>query len=263
MLKITHNAGFFSCCNMRLHKIIDYFNDNKKLPRIVDSSAQFLLYKPRHMLYNDITNDFFIDDSVTNITYEKKITITHDKSEDQFSNYKLLHIEDIKPFITKYFIPSQEIVEIKNILIQKYNIQCDNCIAVYYRGTDKYKETKLGDFSKYSEIIEKIKQNNLRCDYTLLIQSDCAIFLNYMKQKYDKLVIIKENKSSPLNEGIHLNKENIGSQNYNDMKILFATFLIICKCRHFVCSSSNCSLWMMYYRGNTENIYQYLINDFI
>jgi len=126
MLKITHNAGFFSCCNMRLHKIINYFNNNKRLPQLVDSSAQFALYKPVYMIYNDITEDFFINNTnnnKNNILYEKDVFIRNDIIEDQFSNYKTLNIEDIKPFIQKYFSPSQEIMEIQSILIKKYNIQ--------------------------------------------------------------------------------------------------------------------------------------------
>jgi hypothetical protein len=35
---ILHNAGFFSCCSVRLHMIIQYFNSYKKLPQIVNSS---------------------------------------------------------------------------------------------------------------------------------------------------------------------------------------------------------------------------------
>ena len=45
VLKITHNAGFFSCCTIRLLEIINYFNLNKELPLIVDSSVQFEVYK--------------------------------------------------------------------------------------------------------------------------------------------------------------------------------------------------------------------------
>jgi hypothetical protein len=251
---------------MRLHKIINYFNNNKRLPQLVDSSAQFALYKPVYMIYNDITEDFFINNTnnnKNNILYEKDVLIRNDIIEDQFSNYKTLNIEDIKPFIQKYFSPSQEIMEIQSILIKKYNIQVDNCIAVYYRGTDKYKETTLGDFSKYDEMIHRIKKANMNSYFTLLIQSDSVEFLNYMKQKHDNIIIVKENKTSNTNEGIHLSKDNIGAQNYNDIKILFATFLIIAKCKYFICCSSNCSLWMIYYRGNTENVHQYLINDFL
>jgi hypothetical protein len=263
MLKVTHNAGFFSCCNVRLREIINYFNENQEQPKTVDSSSQFILYKPRYLLYNDITHVFFVNDETTNIYYKKNINISSETSEDQFSNYKLLNIEDIKPFIGKYFSPSQEIIEIQKKLISKYKINTNNCIAIYYRGTDKYKETILGEFSKYDEMINKIKETVAYKNSSLLVQSDSRQFLNYMKQKHNSVIIIKENKTSIANQGIHLEKDNIGNQNYVDIKILFASFLILSKCKYLICSSSNCSLWMMYYRGNTENVYQYLINDFL
>lgn len=264
MIKITHNAGFFSCCNVRLREIINYFNENQQLPEKVDSSSQFMLYKPRYLLYNDITHAFFVHDDISNICYKKNINITSDSSEDQFSNYKLLNIKDIKPVIQKYFTPSQEIIEIQKKLISRYKININNCIAIYYRGTDKYKETILGEFSKYDDMINKIKENNgVTNELSLLVQSDSRQFVNYIKQKHNNVIIIKENKTSNANQGIHLEKDNIGNQNYVDIKILFASFLILSKCKHLICSSSNCSLWMMYYRENTENVYQYLINDFI
>ena len=45
MIKIIHNAGFFSCCSVKLTKIVDFINSNKRLPDNVDSSKLFRLYK--------------------------------------------------------------------------------------------------------------------------------------------------------------------------------------------------------------------------
>ena len=57
MLRTKHNAGFFSCCSVRLHDIIAYFNTNKCLPKEVDSSGHFGLYKKDSD--KDITYDYF------------------------------------------------------------------------------------------------------------------------------------------------------------------------------------------------------------
>ena len=40
-------AGFFSCCSVRLHNIIEYFNKHRYLPIIVDSSEHYSLYKKK------------------------------------------------------------------------------------------------------------------------------------------------------------------------------------------------------------------------
>ena len=43
---VDHNAGFFSCCTIRLQKIVDYYNENKIFP-IVDSTNQWAFYKDK------------------------------------------------------------------------------------------------------------------------------------------------------------------------------------------------------------------------
>jgi len=45
IVKINHNAGFFSCCSVKLTNTINFINLNNKIPDIVDSSEQFNYYK--------------------------------------------------------------------------------------------------------------------------------------------------------------------------------------------------------------------------
>jgi hypothetical protein len=35
------------------------------------------------------------------------------------------------------------------------------------------------------------------------------------------------------------------------------------KCKYIICGSGNCSIWMMFYRGNCDNVYQFLKNKLI
>ncbi len=254
MLKINHNAGFFSCCNIRLRKIIEFFNINKILPTHVDSSEQFKMYNPYEY---DITNIFFkkVDNQILN--YEKEINLTRAGGEDQFTDYKLINFTEVNPFLQIYFSPSEEIINIKNYLLKKYCIDCDNLIAVYYRGTDKHSETKLGEFKFYIDKIDEINIDNK----TIIVQSDSFYFIDELKKKYEKIIVIEENKSSKNNTGVH--KENNKEQNFNEIKYLFATFLILSECKHLIISSSNCSLWMVLYRQNNENIHQFLNTNFI
>jgi len=257
MLKIRHDAGFFSCCNIVLLNIIDYFNKEQKLPSDIDCSFTFNKYKRTEDNGKDVTNHFFSYNEDITIKFNNSICITPEKREDQFSNYTLLNINEIHPFIRKYFSPSPEIVNIKSDLLKKYNVDCNNCIAVYYRGTDKQIETPLGDFNKYYEKIESLKND----DSQIVIQTDTKPFLDYMKSKYPDCICFDENKVSNKKYGIH--NENTNNVNYNDIKYLFATFLIMSECKHLVISSGNCSLWMTYYRGHVDNIYQCLHNSFL
>lgn len=41
-------------------------------------------------------------------------------------------------------------------------------------------------------------------------------------------------------------------------QIMLASVLISSKCEYIICGSSNVSLWIILFRGNSNNIYQYL-----
>jgi len=261
MLKLVHNAGFFSCCSIRIFNIISYFTEHKSLPKEIDCSGLFNLYKINKS--TDITCDFFILDKLKhdehildNIIYEKHIHI--DKWNFQFDNYKNVDYKSILPFVNKYFSPSQQIIDIRDDLILKYNIDVNNCIAIYYRGTDKQNETEIDCFDSYYnkliEIIEKESNKHIQ----ILIQSDSAQFLDFMKEKCvnKNIIIVRENSSTYSNNGIHYQKN--GKENYMDIQTLYSTFLIISKCKYIICSSGNCSIWIMYYRGHCYNTYQNL-----
>lgn len=254
MLFTTHNAGFFSCCSVRLHDIIQYFNSNKQLPDGVDSSTQFRYYTDASD--RDVTFDFFehYDYSNSTVQYSKDIYI--DIYNFQFTNYKTVNYSIILPFVRKYFSPSKEIMYVSNKLRTEYNIETENCIGVYYRGTDKKWETSLGEFDTYYHTLNEII--NMNPQLQILIQTDSSQFLNYMKGKLNNIIVIKENSTSYTDRGIHNEKK--ANENYKDMKNLMATFLIISKCKYVICSSGNCSIWMMYYRENADNVFQYLNN---
>ena len=222
------------------------------------------------MLYNihpgiDISSYFF---KINNDDIQHIQDIYIDIDNNQYANYNTVRYNEIIPFVEKYFSPSTNINNIYSHLIKKYNIDANNCIGLYYRGTDKYTETTLGSFELFYNKLISILEPNI----TVLIQTDSYSFLNYMIDKDIKnVIIINENKCSYSNNGIH--NESTTLQNFNEIQYLFATFLIISKCKYVICSSGNCSIWMMYYRimyyrmmyyqGNLNNVYQCLGGLFI
>ena len=142
-------------------------------------------------------------------------------------NYANLDYKNIKPLIKKYFSPSAKINETINNIKKKYNIVFSNTVSLYYRGTDKKIETQL------------------------------ASFIDYINDKKLKnVVIIDENKTSYSDRGIH--NEEPRKTNYQDMFYFLSTIIIISKCKYIICSSCNCSIWTLFYRGNSENVIQYL-----
>jgi hypothetical protein len=245
MLKVTHNCGFFSCCSVKLHYIIEYFNKEKRLPDGVDSSEQFRIYKPLHMLHEDITYHFFKKPSDITINYSKPIQYDWNAPIRPYSE---LDLTALQPFITNYFSPSYKILEISKYLQEKYNLDFEHTCAVYYRGTDQYKEIQYDDMNKFIEKMKTLK------DVIYLVQSDDIHFINLVKQHFSSnIIIIEENYISSTNKGIH--NEFDGNTNYLMIQYFFATLLLLSKCKYIICTSfSNCSFWCILYRGHINNI---------
>lgn len=259
-LKINHNAGFFSCFTVTLYDLILYFNNNNFLPEL-DRSNTFNYYKYDDNI--DITFDFFKHYNDFNCIIKiQNITNSESCFGFQFYNYKNVNYNEITPFVRKYFIPSDKIINIENNLLLKYNIDLNNCIAVYYRGTDKIVETTLDSYDSYydklMQIISKYEPMNNKLQ--IIIQSDAGQFVDYMKHKLQNtnIICITENATSYNNYGIHA--EQSYRDNYNNILYLLPTILIMSKCKYLICCSNNVSIVMMFYRylykNNIDNIFQ-------
>ena len=251
VLKITHNAGFFSCCTIRLLEIINYFNLNKELPLRVDSSVQFDVYKNENI---DITNDFYqTNDNF--IEYKEYINVSKSEDEEQFSNYDDLNFELIIPFVYKYFDLSKEAKDRVNFFTNKYNIDFDNTCSVFYRGLDKVTETEIGDYNHYIEKCKWILSNNK--DIKFLIQTDELNFQETFLKIFPNSLII--NELPTLKKQITVMHNHIPREKRVNFAIdLLASTYIVSKCKFLVTHSGNCGLWAVLFRGNTINTYQFI-----
>jgi len=257
-LIITHDHGFFSCCSVRLHDIINYYNIYKKLPIMVDSKSQFTWYKINK--HQDITFDYFENYNDTlNIEYKNEY-INYIESL-QFSDYNNINFNSIKPFIEKYFSPSLQIKNIIYNIEQKYNLDYDNICVLFYRGNDKITETHLCNYNEYIKYaIDQIKKNK---NIKFLIQSDETEFIelfiylfpfNYICFK-DEIRHMKKCNNT-VDKCITQNID-IFSKNY------LAITIIMSKCKYIICGSGNCSIWIMLYRNNNNNVLQNLNGKWI
>ena len=246
--------GFFAVCTHILKDISTFFNKKKKLPTIIDTSQQFDTYRPSH-IKGDIMSHFFKKRDDINITYSKDIKSCNDL---QFEKYNEIDYKELTPFIEKYFSPSSEILDIETKLINKYNININEYCSVYYRGTDKKEETILGSFDTYID-----KMNNLLTtepNIKFIIQSYSKQFIYTIKSKFNNSISFdEENKPSTTDKGIH--NEYSPDENYSIIKNFLAIVYLISKSKYIICSSGNCSIWMMLFRGNGNNIKQFLNNE--
>jgi hypothetical protein len=246
-LQKDDGLGFFSCCSVRLERIIAFFNKWRKLPDTVISNGVFHLYgTDDNLFYYFFEHYKTLPDILPHSTLEYY-------AWHQFNHYKTLPFSRLAPFMKKHFSPNKDILDIKKALIDEYSIKPQNCLAVYYRGTDKKKEISPPSFDTYYSKI----QESLKPEQQLLIQTDDAHFLDYMKAKgHENIIVIKQNTISYSDLGIH--NEKTPAQNCEDMKCLLATMLILAECNQVILSISNISHWIVLFRGNVEGVHQWI-----
>jgi hypothetical protein len=263
ILYITHSDGFYSCCTVRIRAIINYYDTYKIFPDIVDSSKQFGFYKINEN-DGDITNYFFKDDnkSITEKTIisdtlcEYNLSPAKDINEEQFTNYKLFNYSIIKPIIEKYFTVSNHIEDRIKFFEQKYTIDYDNTCAVFYRGNDKTRETYQPSFDEVIEQAIKIKNANHNIQF--LIQTDVTEFAEKFKSSFCNVIQLQEIPTIN-NTAISSVQHSISPENRLECILLYnAAIQIIAKCKNIICTSGNGELWIMFYRGHANGVYQYL-----
>jgi hypothetical protein len=263
----THNAGFFSCCSVKLSNIVNYINSNLKIPDYVDSSKQFSWYKINET--KDITYKYFKHYNDIQVYGTIKLPINFHEWTDQFIDYSKLDYKNIIPLITKYFSPSKQIINIIKYINQKYSINYNNICVLFYRGNDKNRETHICSYDEYIVYANKILQNNSNIKF--LIQSDETEFIKKMLYEFpsnsfyfadecrhlakcDTSVDLYVSTDIPENLAIKLR----ANKNYKFSKYYLAITIIMSQCKHIICGSGNCSLWIMFYRQNNINVHQFL-----
>ena len=251
-LVVVHDAGFFSCCSIRLQNIIEYYNYFGEFPVVIDGKAQFKFYKRKEHGDVDISPVYFkeISEAVS-----VKGGVFQDVATSQFKPYGELMFDLISPLVERYFSPSPSVLEVEEKLTRKYELNYENLCCVCYRGNDKSKETNI---PSYGEMLEKMLEvRNQNPGIKFLIQTDEEEFYEYLDKKMPGFVRLTNGVTinKDLNSGVHLEKnidlfkESIG---------LLAIIRMISRSRYIICTSSNVSLWILYYRGNAVGVSQYL-----
>lgn len=239
-LKINGGGGFFSCCSIRLFQIVDYINKYNLDPH-VDSTNQFIEYKPKFEKHNDISQHFFNFNNDIKIPYPIKITTA--TKELQFSDYKLINFSQVKHVIDKYFYPSDKIINTINFLEKKYNFNYKNLLTVYYRSTDKCIETNVPPFKEIINKTTEILQKHPHLQ--ILYITDDNKTISEMQKKFKNVIIINE-------------LEKYYKRGYKHAIIFLSCVIIMSKSNSIITTSGNVSNWMIFYRNHSNNIYQYL-----
>jgi len=252
LIKLTHDYGFFSNCTVRLRTIINHYNTNNKELCEVDSSAQWSLYKDDGEW--DVTDRFFKFNDVK--IESNPAPIVFADSEDQFSDYKLLNYEFVSPFIDRYFYPSNEVLQIKDFIKEKYNISSSNTISICYRGNDKHTETHIPSYDEM--LIKTYDVYTKNPEKKILIQSDEIEFCKFMKNHFPKCIIIEETKKMNKTPFSYIPHTIEPGHRVINAQIFLASLLLISDSSELLMNSSNVFMWLCFFRKSSNNIHQYL-----
>ena len=242
IIKITNGSGIFSCCTVRLEKILEYFNHLHKTPFLVDSSEQFSDYKNED---EDVSSELFAVNNEIHISWSgRPLHITNSLDEQQFSSYANLNFNDINPFIKKYFSPTALIKNAMNNLAHCSHFDPENTCVIRFRGTDKELETIQPSYEEMlrKALALKASHPNLR----FAVQTDESKFRQYIFDALGDACFLVE----------HAEQNNYrSSQNYINF---YASILLLSKSKFIITTSGNGELWMMLFRGHTNGVSQYL-----
>lgn len=241
MLRVTHNAGFFSCCQVRLEAIVGYYNEKGRLPIYIDSSEQYALYSNGK---KNIIEQFFQNKDIT--IPSGPLTWGPWLGEPQFANLHTIRYDHISPLVNRYFSPTPEIMRRVNFLKTKYNIHPAETCVLFYRGTDKVREVGV---PSYTDVYQRANSKRI------WLQSDESEFLRLGKINFPNACIM-EDEIRHTREAKTVDILNT-STNQEYAKWFLAIVLLMSECETVVCGTGNINLWIALFRGHSRGIQQY------
>jgi hypothetical protein len=130
----------------------------------------------------------------------------------------------------------------------------ENICVLFYRGNDKAIESKLCGYEEYVHYSELIYEKNPNIQF--LIQSDETEFIEFMTNKYPNNSFYFKDEIRHIKKQMNTVDKIFKENNYIFSKYYLAITIMMSKCKYIICGSGNCSIWIMLYRGNSNNICQ-------
>ena len=170
--------------------------------------------------------------------------------------YRDLEFDKLNPYISNYFAPSEIVRNKINDLVNKYKIDYDNTIGVWYRGTDKFTELTPVPPRYYVAEIQRLIRKNPRL--RVLLQTDQEQIRDIFVREFGEQVFyLSELPVTKSLIGIHhISTEERGTSNFEFGTTLLAVINIVAKCRYVVTYTGCIGLWTYLYRGNAQNTCQ-------
>lgn len=253
-----HDSGFFSNLNLIFFQIVDFLILHNEHPTEINCLKTFTWYKK--IQTDKLFYQFFNKNTNTSFDIEKlKLSlpkINNIGGDIQFEEYKYLNLSSFYEIIDIYFKPSNNVLRIKDDLLNKYNINLENTCALFLRGNDKATECHIPEYSDYIKVAKEILKTNSNIRF--LIQSDETEFINTMKNEFKNNVIFyDEIRHIPKNTKKTV--DNHGKTPDNNLKYIYyfyAIVLIMSECNYVVCNTGNIPFWIALCRKHVNNFIQ-------
>lgn len=264
---LTHDAGFFSCLNIQLLSIIEYYNIYKKWPKIIDSSQQFKNYKlyPNHNIFFEIF-EYPSQYNLKSLSIIKKKNIKF-SCVHQFLNYHTeLDYKSLSKIVRVYFdIKKSFVINYIDYLIIKYKINLQKSCFIRFRGNDKIKETKQPRFEDVIYRATKLTTNGddgnkKKNEIRFIVQTDVLEFFEKFHEKFPKAIRFNEILIIKKNDQESIQNLFSGHMHLKSTFFYIASIYIMSLCKFIICTSGNGEIFSMLWRGNSKNVQQFL-ND--
>lgn len=240
--------GFFSLCSIHLFQIIE--NIKNDLP---EKNIKFKQFKMHQEYSNKDIRELVFEDVNTNINIE---LLKNDDYILRSNNifYRSVDGNKYTNLIKRWFKPRREIKILKNLMVEELNLETNDTLAVYYRGTDTTRDRIITNYNEFTKNVKRIIENykNIKLIY---LQTDDKMFEDYfLTSNIDKKILITSYlKSEYSHNGQHFTiKEN---KIFHIQKMI-ASVLLMSQCKYIICNASNVSRWINFYREGKDRFFQ-------
>ena len=200
----------------------------------------------------DVYHDFYRMDPNVEVQLLKTVTLP-DENRKQFDLYDF---EYYNPIVKRFFTPSDVVLERKNTLMDKYEIDPDKTISVLYRGTDKSTELVLAHPQDYLIVTQRLLQKNP--DFKVLLQTDqTQVIQMFVEALGDKVVFFEETPSTTSNSVIWNLMEKNGADSIEWSQWFDAALRCVSDCRYMINHTGNVAFFANLYRGSLDGVYQF------
>ena len=226
-------TGFFSQCSYRLKTIIisSYYKCE------IDERTIFNSYRPKSRNNINMIEIYFQRENIEKYlpgtkrkiaslyqgSFERKILGLHT------TIYKAIEFNITTPLVKRYFSPSERIKKTIRQIEQKYKLNYDVLCAIYYRGTDKVKETNLPSYEEVLQKASDIKKTHPHIHF--LLQSDEDGFLKKIQKNFSNCIVFEDENIPRVHIKNRSSKDEITAACDSNFK---HSILSVIHCNHYV-----------------------------